>query len=82
MPDAPPHSKRAAVAHAGRDSKRPRDMSKNKGYDTTDESEVFKHKSLMAAKNRRKFAKITQYVLYAIAAFIVAACVFAYFFDK
>ncbi|HIW44490.1 MAG TPA: hypothetical protein H9986_05620 [Candidatus Prevotella stercoripullorum] len=57
-------------------------MSKNKGYDTTDESEVFKHKSLMAAKNRRKFAKITQYVLYAIAAFIVAACVFAYFFDK
>lgn len=81
MPDAPPHSKRAAAAHAGRDSKRPRD-SKNKGYDTTDESEVFKHKSLMAAKNRRKFAKITQYVLYAIAAFIVAACVFAYFFDK
>lgn len=59
-------------------------MNKNskKNYDTTDESEVFKHKSFMAAKNRKKFAKITQWVLYILALFVIVACIFAYFIDK
>ena len=55
--------------------------SKNR-YDQTDESEVFKHKSFMAAKNRKRFAKIMKVVLYALAIFIIATCIFAYFFDK
>lgn len=45
-------------------------------------SEVFKHKSFMATKNRKRFAKIMKVVLYALAIFIIAACIFAYFFDK
>lgn len=36
----------------------------------------------MAAKNRKRFAKIMQVVLYALAILIIAACIFAYFFDK
>ncbi len=56
-------------------------MGKNKSYDKTDESEVFKHKSLTAAKNRKKFSKIMQWALYFMAILIAAACVFAYFFD-
>lgn len=55
---------------------------KKKSYDQTDESEVFKHKSLMAAKNRKKFADIMQRVLYVLVALVAAACIFAYFFDK
>lgn len=56
-------------------------MGKNKSYDKTDESEVFKRKSLTAAKNRKKFSKIMQWALYIMAILIAAACVFAYFFD-
>lgn len=51
-------------------------------YDQTDESEVFKHKSFMAAKNRKKFAQILQWVLYVLVILIAAACIFAYFFDR
>lgn len=54
--------------------------SKNR-YDQTDESEVFKHKSFMAAKNRKKFAKVMQIVLYVMAVFVIVACIFAYFID-
>lgn len=57
-------------------------MGKNKSYDKTDESEVFKHKSLTAAKNRKKFSKIMQWALYIMAILIAAACVFAYFFRR
>ena len=44
-----------------------------------DTSEVFKHKSLMAAKNRKKMAEVLRNVLICIAVLIVAACIFTYF---
>ncbi|MDO4160039.1 MAG: hypothetical protein Q4D41_06260 [Prevotellaceae bacterium] len=47
-----------------------------------DESEVFKMKSFMAAKNRKRMAKITNILLIIAAVAIVAACFFAYFFDR
>jgi len=51
---------------------------KRQDYDHTDESEVFKKKSLMAAKNRKRMSKI---VLCLLAAFVVAACMLSYFFN-
>lgn len=58
-------------------------MGRNKRQDNdhTDESEVFKKKSLMAAKNRKKMSKITFVVMCLLAAFIVAACMLSYFFN-
>ena len=41
---------------------------KRQDYDHTDESEVFKKKSLMAAKNRKRMSKI-----------VFAACMLSYF---
>ena len=45
----------------------------------SDESEVFKRKSLSSQKNRKKMAKILQWVLYVVAILVVAACVFTFF---
>lgn len=58
-------------------------MRKNKrqDYDHTDESEVFKKKSLMAAKNRKRMSKIVFAVMCLLAAFVVAACMLSYFFN-
>ncbi|MBS5875805.1 MAG: hypothetical protein KIC78_06485 [Prevotella sp.] len=47
---------------------------KRQDYDHTDESEVFKKKSLMAAKNRKRMSKIVFAVMCLLAAFVVAAC--------
>ncbi|WP_298455253.1 hypothetical protein [uncultured Prevotella sp.] len=54
---------------------------KKQDYDHTDESEVFKKKSLMAAKNRKKVSKMTFAVMCVLAACIVAACMLSYFFN-
>lgn len=54
---------------------------KKQNYDHTDESEVFKEKSLMAAKNRKKMSKIMFAVMCLLAAIIVAACLLSYFFN-
>lgn len=53
-------------------------MSNGHNHDNrhADESEVFKRKSLNSQKNRKKMAKILQWVLYAVAILVVAACVF------
>lgn len=53
---------------------------KRQDYDHTDESEVFKKKSLMAAKNRKRMSKIVFAVMCLLAAFVVAACMLSYFF--
>lgn len=54
---------------------------KKQDYDHTDESEVFKHKSLMASKNRKKLSKLTFAVLCLLAACVLAACIVSYFFN-
>lgn len=54
---------------------------KTQDYDHTDESEVFKHKSLMASKNRKKMSKILFVVLCLIAVFVIVACLISYFFN-
>lgn len=54
---------------------------KKQDYDHTDESEVFKHKSLMASRNRKRMSKILFMVLCIIAALIVLACLISYFFN-
>lgn len=54
---------------------------KTQDYDHTDESEVFKHKSLMASKNRKRMSKILFVVLCLIAVFVIVACLISYFFD-
>lgn len=54
---------------------------KKRDYDHTDESEVFKKKSLMASKNRKKMSKIMFAVMCLLAAIIVAACLISYFFN-
>lgn len=54
---------------------------KKRDYDHTDESEVFKYKSLMASKNRKRMSKILFMVLCIIAALIVLACLISYFFN-
>lgn len=54
---------------------------KKQNYDHTDESEVFKHKSLMASRNRKKMSNILFMVLCIIAALIVLACLISYFFN-
>lgn len=45
----------------------------------TDESERFKRKSLNSQKNRKKMAKILQWILYIIAFLIIVACFYTYF---
>ena len=57
-------------------------MNKHKDYEMIDESEIFKQKNLASAKNRKKFAKITRWTMYVLAALTIAACAFAYFIDK
>lgn len=57
-------------------------MKKKYNYDRTDSSEIFKNKSLMAAENRKKMSKITYIVICVLTAAVLAACIFAYFFDK
>lgn len=57
-------------------------MKKKYDYDRTDSSEIFKNKSLMAAENRKKMSKITYIVICVLTAAVLAACIFAYFFDK
>lgn len=54
---------------------------KKRDYDHTDESEVFKKKSLMAAKNRKRMSKIVFAVMCLLAAIIIAACLISYFFN-
>lgn len=54
---------------------------KKRDYDHTDESEVFKHKSLMASRNRKRMSNILFMVLCIIAALIVLACLISYFFN-
>ncbi len=54
---------------------------KKQDYDHTDESEVFKHKSLMASRNRKRMSNILFMVLCIIAALIVLACLISYFFN-
>lgn len=54
---------------------------KKQDYDHTDESEVFKHKSLMASKNRKRMSKILFVALCIIAVLIIAACIISYFFN-
>lgn len=47
-------------------------------YEHTDESEVFKRKSFNSQKNRKKMAKILQWILYVIAFLVVAASIYTY----
>lgn len=54
---------------------------KKQDYDHTDESEVFKHKSLMASRNRKRMSKILFVALCIIAVLIIAACIISYFFN-
>lgn len=54
---------------------------KKQNYDHTDESEVFKHKSLMVSRNRKRMSNILFIVLCIIAALIVLACLISYFFN-
>lgn len=54
---------------------------KKRDYDHTDESEVFKYKSLMASKNRKRMSKILFVALCIIAVLIIAACIISYFFN-
>ncbi len=54
---------------------------KKQNYDHTDESEVFKHKSLMASRNRKKMSNILFVVLCLIAIIIILACLISYFFN-
>lgn len=54
---------------------------KKQNYDHTDESEVFKHKSLMASRNRKKMFNILFVVLCLIAIIIILACLISYFFN-
>lgn len=57
-------------------------MERKKNYDTTDESEVFKHKNFAATRRRKKAAAIMTAIMYSAAAIVVLACIFAYVFDK
>lgn len=57
-------------------------MERKKNYDTTDESEVFKHKNFAATRRRKKAAAIMTAIMYVAAAIVVLACIFAYVFDK
>lgn len=54
---------------------------KKQDYDHTDESEVFKHKSLMASRNRKKMSNILFVILCLIAIIIILACLISYFFN-
>lgn len=54
---------------------------KKQDYDHTDESEVFKHKSLMASKNRKKMSRLTFVMLCLLAACVAAACLLSYVFN-
>lgn len=54
---------------------------KKQNYDHTDESEVFKHKSLMASRNHKKMSNILFVVLCLIAIIIILACLISYFFN-
>lgn len=54
---------------------------KKQDYDHTDESEVFKYKSLMASRNRKRMSKILFVALCIIAVLIIAACIISYFFN-
>lgn len=54
---------------------------KKQNYDHTDESEVFKHKSMMASRNRKKMSNILFVVLCLIAIIIILACLISYFFN-
>ncbi len=47
-----------------------------------DESEEFKKASFLAAKNRKRLAKITYVLLVLLALAVAAALFFAYFIDK
>jgi len=47
-----------------------------------DDSEIWKHKTLASAENRKKFARWTTVLMCVVAGLIVAACVLAYFFDR
>lgn len=57
-------------------------MGRKENYDTTDESEVFKHKNFAATRRRKKAAAIMTAIMYIAAAIVVLACIFAYVFDK
>lgn len=57
-------------------------MGRKKNYDTTDKSEVFKHKNFAATRRRKKAAAIMTAIMYIAAAIVVLACIFAYVFDK
>lgn len=46
-----------------------------------DSSEEWKNKSLTAAKNRKRFARFMNILLSILAALVVLACIYAYFFD-
>ncbi len=58
-------------------------IGKNKHYEEiSDESEIFKRKSLSSIKMRKKARKITTILLILLSALIIAACIYAYFFDE
>ena len=57
-------------------------MGRKENYDTTDESEVFKHKNFAATRRRKEAAAIMTAIMYIAAAIVVLACIFAYVFDK
>lgn len=57
-------------------------MGRKKDYDTTDESEVFKHKNFAASRRRKKAVAILTVAMYIAAALVLLACIFAYVFDK
>ncbi len=52
---------------------------KHHGHEHADGSEVFKRKSLNSQKNRKKMAKLLQWVLLVVASLVVAACIYTYF---
>lgn len=56
--------------------------SKTHKNEHVDESEVFRNHSLSLRQRRQKMQKIMYVVVSLVMITIVAACVFAYFFDK
>jgi len=57
-------------------------MEKKKKHHHRDGSERIKEKYLMAAKNRKRMAKIGFKMLCAVAVAIAALCFFAYYFEE
>lgn len=51
-------------------------------HEHIDSSEEWKRKSLTSAKNRKKFARWANVALLILALIVIAACVWAYFFDR